>query len=273
MLREAPAADCRSGQLADKPAPVTTLRSHSAGLPVSVRGHRAPPPLPVSITRQRSLQPSHVGLQPLRPPMTASEYQRRIYRGDPGRPAATCGGPAAQGQPGSAPAGHETQEPEEQVTTAQGEAAQQQQWSSAPASHALGEPEEPGGAASVSSEHVDLSQESEAVPQGSGRQEAGAAEAAKSPAEAAGSAAADVAAAGDSPQKAIPEAAASSKKGADHSAPHEGSSSAAQPPAVPVQSLDMPPLPRPEVRHVQMGKAEVDEVLKVMLSLHADHVA
>ena len=240
---------------------------------MSVRGHRAPLPLPVSITRQRSLQPSHVGLQPPRPPMSALEYQRRIYRGDPGRPTATCGGPAAQGQPGSASVGHETQEPKEQVTTAQGEAAQQPQWSSAPASHAAREPQEPGGAAPVCSEHVNLSQESQAVPQGSGSQEVGTAEEAGIPAEATGSAAADVAAARDSPHKAIPEAAASSKKGADHSAPHEGSSSAARPPAVSAQSLDMPPLPRPEVRHVQMGKAEVDEVLKVTRSLHLHHAA
>ena len=269
----APAAHCRSGQLADKPAPVTTLRSHSAGLPVSVRGHRAPPPLPVSITRQRSLQPSHVGLQPPRPPMSALEYQRRIYRGDPGRPTAACGGAAAQGQPGSASVGRETQEPEEQATTAQGEQADQQLWTSDPARHAAREPEEPGGSAPVCSERVDLSQESEAVPLGSGSQEVGTAEEAGTPAKATASAAAAATAAGDSPQKAIPEAAASSKKSADHRAPREGSSSAAQPPAVPAQRLDMPPQPRPEVRHVQMGKAEVDEVLKVTLSLHLHHAA
>ena len=169
--------------------------------------------------------------------------------------------------------GGATLEPEEQVTTAHGGAAEQQQWSSTPASHAVTEPEEPGGAAPACSKHVDLSQESEAVPQGSGSQEAGIAGEAETPARACGSAAADVAAAQNSPQKTRPEAAARSKEGADDRAPHEGSSSAAQPPAVPAQRLDMPPLPRPEVRHVQLGKAEVDEVLKVTLSLHLHHAA
>ena len=251
--------DCRSSQLADKPAPVTTLRSHSAGLPVSVRGQRAALPLPVSITRQRSLQPSHVGLQLPRPPMSASEYQRSIYRGDPGRLTATCGGA--------------TQEPEQEVTTAQNGPAEQQQWSSTPASHVAREPEEPGGAAPVCPQHVDLSRESDAVPEGSCSQKAENADQARTSAKAVSCAAADVAAVRDSPQNAKPEAAAASKKGANHRAPLEGLRSTAQPPAAPAHLLDMPPLPRPEVRHVQMGKAEVDEVLKVMLSLHLDHVA
>ena len=206
--------------------------------------------------------------------MTASEYQRSIYRGDPGRLAATFGGPAARPQPGGASVGHATEEPERQVTTTQGGPAEQQQCSSTPASHVAREPEEPEGAAPVCSEHVYLSQESEAVPEGSGSQnKAATAEQAGTPAKAASCAAADGAAAGEVPQKAIPKAAAPSKEDAHRQAPLEGSSSAAQPPAAPAQRLDMPPLPRPEVRHVQMGKAEVDDVLKVILGLHLDHVA
>ena len=238
----------RSGQLVDKPAPVTTKRSHSAGLPVSVRTQRLP--LPISITGQRSLQPLQVNPeqqqqqpppQQQRPPMTASEYQRSIYRGDSGRQAAGSAGQAAQQQPGSVPVSHAGRLQGPQEPTA-----------------------EKAGPADRAPDHKN-EQESVGADKAAPEQSVTAAEAASSTAVTTNEEGMTKA---TTSQMVVPETApASSQVQPAHAPQQQGLGSASGEPAVQAQPLHMPPLPPPAVHHVQMGKAELDDTLKVIPSL------
>lgn len=244
----------RSGQLVDKPAPITTKRSHSAGLPVSVRSQRVPAPLPVSITGQRSLQPQHVsGGQPPPPPpqqrtpMTASEYQRSIYRGDSGRLGQPAPGQAAQqlpdaGIPCSAAAAAESAQPRA-LRSASAEPPQIR--------HALQPVHEKANGA------PEAAQGKQAAPAGAAGTVPMPAPYVKDGRSGSGSKVAVS-------QTAGPEVASGSSQGEissqqrQQSPPSTSRKALAQAPL-----LDMPSLPPPAVRHVHMGSAEVKEVLKV----------
>ncbi len=243
---------CRSGQLADGPQPVTTRRSHSAGLPVSVRNQRMPPPLPVSITGQRSLQPHHV--HPERPPppphpsVTASAYQRSIYRGDPGRMAQAPAGQAQQPQPGTASASQaaDVQLPGQ---SSEAEQAPTEAGPRQPDAAALPEMPESSQGASQGSDGMPAASTDAtapaptAVPEDSSKRSSGQPEGA----------------AGNSMAEA-------NQQGVQQSQSGTPAAHAAQP-----QPLHMPPLPPPAVHHVNMGRAELDDILKATPRPVASH--
>ena len=224
------------------------MRSHSAGLPVSVRTQRVAPPLPVSITGQRSLQPHHVHPEhpppPQRPPMTASAYQRSIYRGDSGRM-----GPGPPSQ------------------------AQQPQPDTASASQAanLQLPEQSSAEEQACSEGVPSLQEDAPLPgtpDGSpdAAQASTVASAARHSASAAPPIVPEAGTSGDGSTQASgqPDMAEGSSKSEPKQHALQQSPSGA--PAATAPPLDMPPLPPPAVHQVHMGRAELDGLLKVDLT-------
>ena len=243
----------RSGQLVDKPAPITTKRSHSAGLPVSVRSQRVPAPLPVSITGQRLLQQQHVSSgqpppqQQQRTPMTTSEYQRSIYRGDSGRLGQPAPGQAAQQLPGagipcSAAAAAESAQPRA-LRSASAEPPQVR--------HALQPVHEKANVA------PEAAQGKQAVPAGAAGTVPMPAPYVKDGHSGSGSKVAVSQTAGPEVASGSSQAEVSSQQ-RRQSPPSTSRKAVAQAPL-----LDMPPLPPPAVRHVHMGSAEVKEVLKV----------
>ena len=240
----------RSGQLADTPLPVTTRRSHSAGLPVSVRTQRVPPPLPVSITGQRSLQPHHVHPEhpppPQRPPMTASAYQRSIYRGDSGRLAQGLAGQAQQPPSGKASASQAA------ISQLPGQSSAEEQASTEPG---------PGQQYAASLSGIpDGAQDAAQGPVVA--RAAGASTTVTAPTVTPNALSGD--SSGDSPGQ--PEAPASSRLPEPHQqAPQQGSSSAPAAPGVQPQPLHMPPLPPPAVHHVHRGRAELNDMLEANL--------
>jgi len=199
--------------------------------------------LPVSITGQRSLQPHHVHPEqhppPQRPPLTASQYQRSIYRGDTGRLAQ-----AAQQQPGAASVSQATNG----MLPAQSSAEQSAPTKPVPVL------QEPGTIPETSNGPTDAAQELPVVPAAG----ASAAVAALSPTE-------NSAPEGSSkPPPGQPGAVPGSSKAEQSQQTHQlSSSSTPAAPAVHPQPLHMPPLPPPTVHHVQMGTAEVNDILKV----------
>ena len=251
-----PLACGRSGQLVDKPAPITTKRSHSAGLPVSVRSQRVPAPLPVSITGQPSLQLHHVsGGQPppqqqQRPPMTASEYQRSIYRGDSSRLGQPVPGQAAQQLPGAgvpcdAAAAADSAQPKA-PRSASAEPPQVR--------HALQPVHEKANGA------PEAAQGRQAAPAGAASTVPVPAPDVKDGHSGSSSKVAVSQTAGPEVASGSSQAAGSSQQ-RQQSPPSTSGKAVAQAPP-----LDMPPLPAPAVRHVHMGSAEVKEVLKVNTS-------
>ena len=241
----------RSGQLADKPLPVTTKRSHSAGLPVSIRTQRALPPLPVSITGQRSLQPHHVHPEhpppPQRPPTTASAYQRSIYRGESGRLAQGPAGQAQQLQPGAASASPAAISQLPGQSSAEEQAFTGTQAGKQDAAGLSGTPDCPpdaaqgpvvAPAAGASATVAALANTPKALSGDSSR---------------------------DTPGQ--PEAPASSRQPDAHQpALQQGPSSAPAAPAARPPPLHMPPLPPPAVHHVLGGQAELNDLLKAILT-------